>query len=142
MAAILGILVAAPGCGTDSGDSPSDAGISATAGAASAAPSQADANGPLTIKVAGSCRGNGVMTLESSGFTPNQGYTTEVWYPDGRPYGYIVNGTADANGKTPNWKWNCNDTANGTPDPVGEYRLKMTDNATGRSAETTFKVER
>ena len=97
--------------------------------------------GKLAIRVTGTCNDPGGMRLQSSGFTPNSGYTTQAWYPNGAAYSYILSGTADDNGTTPKWRWDCDQTANGQPDPAGTYKLVMTDDATGRTANATFVVK-
>lgn len=96
----------------------------------------------LSFTVIGRCTSDaGTLTSIGRGFTPNGTYTTEVTYPNGDPYVAIDNpGTAAADGSTPNWKWPCAMGANGKGDPPGEYKVKITDNSTGRSVNTTFTV--
>lgn len=128
------LLVAA--CGSPGGGNASPAPATSQATPNASKPAAA-----LVIKVTGTCNDNGGMRLQSSGFTPNSSYTTQAWYPNGAAYSYILNGTSDQSGATPNWRWDCNQTANGQPDTAGTYKLTMTDNATGRSATTTFVVK-
>jgi hypothetical protein len=128
------VLPAVPGCGD--GESPADA-PATTAPVASSTGSPA---AELRVAVTGTCKDPEGMRLQSSGFTPNGTYTTEVWYPDGKPYTFIAPGVADAQGATPNWRWNCNVTNTGSPDPAGTYKLRMTDDTTGRSITTNFVV--
>ncbi len=101
------------------------------------------AKGPLMFKIIGNCTSeSGTLTSVSSGFTPGGPYSTEAWYPSGKPYTQISNpGYASGSGSTPGWNWPCaeGETA-GKGDPPGEYRAVITDLTTGKSIETSFVV--
>jgi hypothetical protein len=97
---------------------------------------------PLKFRVIGSCTSNeGTLTSVSSGFTPDGPYTTEAWYPNGRPYTMIENpGYASASGSTPGWSWPCAEGANDKGDPPGTYKIKVTDLTSKRFVQTTLVV--
>ncbi len=98
----------------------------------------------LSVQLTGSCNDIGGYRLSSTGFTPNGQYRTEAWYPDGKPYLYLLDrglGKADSSGATPNWKWDCRNGPNGKPDPNGTYHIQMTDLTTGRMAKFTLEVK-
>ena len=142
-------VLAAAACGDDAdqpaaSDSPTaDQTTSAEPAAPSLVASATDqANVPLTFTVIGSCTSaGGTLTAVGSGFTPNSTYSTEVWYPDGRPYVSIDNpGNADVSGATPDWQWPCALGESDGGDPPGTYKVTITDIATGRTVDTTFEV--
>lgn len=101
-------------------------------------PSPSPSAKPLVFRVIGQCTTKaGTLTSFSRGFTPGGAYTTEATGPDGKPYVDIDNpGDASSIGDTPRWKWPCQ----GPNDLPGEYKIKVTDNATGRFVTTTLTV--
>lgn len=155
--ACTALALALGGCATD-GEEPVPTDPPATMAAipttaASPAPDTTATNLPLpgakatrvglTVQVTGSCADDGGFRLASSGFTPNGAYLTKAWYPDGTPYAHLIDGgkgTAGADGSTPGWTWDCNEGANGQPDPPGIYRLMMIDTPTKRWVKARFEV--
>jgi hypothetical protein len=99
----------------------------------------------LTFKVIGACTSDsGVLTAVGSGFTPDATYTTEVWYPDGKEYtNFNPVGTASSTGATPDWKWPCGPYGDvQVGDPAGTYKVRVTDNTSGRQVTTTFTINK
>jgi hypothetical protein len=135
---VLGLLVTA--CG---GSGETNGARATSSPTASAGHSNEPAVQELGFVVVGKCTSkSGTLTANGSGFTPNGQYTTEAWYPDGKPYIGIANpGTASSEGTTPGWEWPCAEgEKEGEGDPPGTYKVKVTDNTTGKSVETTFEV--
>lgn len=130
----LALLLALVGCSDSTSSTPS----SAPTPSSTASAEQEE----LSFEIIGTCTSEaGTLTSVSSGFTPGGNYTTEAWYPNGDPYLGLDNpGRVADNGSTPAWNWNCALGENEGGDPPGEYRVKITDNATGRSIETTLTV--
>jgi hypothetical protein len=103
----------------------------------------------LTAQVIGTCskvRGESVLRLKASGFTPNGTYRSEPKYPNGTPYTYLRDiglgkgiGQVAADGSTPDWTWDCAD-GEGGPDTPGVYTLTIRDLKTNRTVTTTFTV--
>lgn len=140
---VAGVAIITAACGT-SGSGSADVEWSSESGSDTTTSTPAPDNGPPAIKVEGTCGSNNKtgMRLSSSGFTPNGDYQWSATYPDGKEYTYRANGgvqRADAEGRTPDWEWNCY-VAEGGQDPAGTYRLKVQDLTTNEIIGTTFVV--
>jgi hypothetical protein len=150
---LLAILALFNGCGGD--DKKSSVSVRHTGpGTSNPAPSTGSTsvtnnNVPLKFKVVGKCyseTGGGTLLAKSSGFTPDSTYSRAAWYPK-KPgaaarseYSYLVReGHTTANGKA-YFEWDCGKGANGQPDPPGRYKLRVTDDSTGRGKTVFFRI--
>ncbi|MEU1572047.1 hypothetical protein ABZ519_12985 [Streptomyces collinus] len=92
-----------------------------------------------SLSVTGTCTRQGdQLTVSSSGFTPNGPYTVSAVGPGGEPYPLSngSSGTATAAGAL-RTRWMCE-----AQDEAGDYTMTATDTTTGRSARTTFHVDK
>jgi hypothetical protein len=148
-------LAALAGCGGNSNQQPTrgssvrQSGPNSSSKPSSGGTTSATNESPLKFKVIGKCYaepGGGTLLSQSSGFTPNSQYSREAWYPK-KPgsvarsqYTFLIRkGHTDARGHA-YFKWDCNYTANNQPDPPGKYKLRVTDDKTGRSKTVFFRV--
>ncbi|MEU5208820.1 peptidoglycan-binding protein [Streptomyces sp. NPDC020742] len=92
---------------------------------------------PLHLEIVGTCtRADQRLINRSSGFTPGGGYTDEVIAPDGSTLQNVfTTGTVNSDGSL-KLAWPCSST-----DLRGTYRVRVTDQATGRrTGWSTFDV--
>lgn len=103
---------------------------------------------PLKIGIGGGCRsaayGPGQIQIVGTGFTPGGKYTWTIRYPNDRPYTFDPFHTHHATDVLPlgviHLSVSCGIGADGKPDPPGAYKIKVTDESTGRSITTTYRV--
>lgn len=141
LAAAIAVVAVVAGCGGS--DSASDTPKATATERSASSPTPNKKMPKLQFKVTGSCvSGKGTLRSKSSGFTPGGSYTTDAWYPNGRHYTDMNRfGKAWPDGITSSWQWPCDiPDSKGRIDPPGKYKIRMTDNTTGRTVTTYLKV--
>lgn len=97
-----------------------------------------DGKGSPDLSITGTCtRAGDQLDVRSSGFTPGGTYTISITDPDGRPYPLTIgdSNTATSAGSL-RTRWMCQEG-----DTSGLYTARATDESSGRSVTTTFRVD-